>query len=146
MASLEKHSGYCQFNAYDVVWMVYRFVNSRLKAVLLAESDNSGEPDDGDEPEATVLLVACGIGLATGAGVVLFNDAILWIRHLAFLQAPVQSVAWGVWARQLSFQSSLLVTALPPTVGGLTVGLLRYLSGKGTLGSACAACRCLEGE
>ena len=68
----------------------------------------------------------------------LFNDAILWIRHLAFLQAPVQSVAWGVWARQLSLQSSLLVTALPPTVGGLTVGLLRYLSGKGIIGSAFA--------
>ncbi|KAL0041460.1 hypothetical protein WJX79_004162 [Trebouxia sp. C0005] len=28
-----------------------------------------------DEPEAAVLLVACGIGLATGAGVVVFNNA-----------------------------------------------------------------------
>jgi hypothetical protein len=61
--------------------------------------------------------------------VVLFNDAVLWIRHLAFLQAPVESVEWGVWARQLSLQSSLLVVLLPPTLGGLGVGLFRLVSG-----------------
>ena len=58
-----------------------------------------------------------------------FNETILSIRQWAFLQAPVQSIAWGVWARQLSLKSSLLVTLLPPTVGGLTVGLFRYLAG-----------------
>lgn len=31
-----------------------------------------------------MLLVACAIGLATGAGVVLFNDIIHAIRHLAW--------------------------------------------------------------
>ncbi len=37
-----------------------------------------------DEPEVAVLLVACAIGLATGAGVVLFNDVIHAIRHIAW--------------------------------------------------------------
>ena len=45
--------------------------------------------DDGDEPEAAVLLIACGIGLLTGSGVVLFNVAVHAIqasdccRHIA---------------------------------------------------------------
>ena len=97
-----------------------------------------GDRVQGDEPEAAVLLVACGIGIFTGAGVVLFNEAIFSIRQLAFLQAPVQSIAWGIWARQLSLQSSLLVTLLPPTVGGLTVGLFRYLAGGAV---DCRICR-----
>jgi len=92
--------------------------------------DKAGEPPTlPDEPEVVVLLIACGVGLVTGAGVVLFNDAILWIKHLAFLQAPVESVSWGIWARQLSLRSSLLVTLLPPTLGGLTVGLFRLAAG-----------------
>lgn len=96
----------------------------------------------GDEPEAAVLLVACGIGIFTGAGVVLFNEAIFSIRQLAFLQAPVQSIAWGIWARQLSLQSSLLVTLLPPTVGGLTVGLFRYLAGGAVDYGICTTQKC----
>ena len=43
---------------------------------------NGGREDD--EPEVAVLLVACAIGLATGAGVVLFNDVIHGIRHIAW--------------------------------------------------------------
>lgn len=77
-----------------------------------------------------MLLLACGIGVLTGAGVVLFNDAILWIRELAFPQVPVQSVSWGMWARQLSTETGLLVIALPPTLGGLTLGIFRYLCGE----------------
>ena len=76
-----------------------------------------------------MLLVACGVGLMTGAGVVLFNDAIFGIKEIAFLQAPVEAVTWGIWARQLSFKSALLVTLLPPTLGGLTVGLFRLAAG-----------------
>lgn len=100
----------------------------------MSPGQGRNKPALADEPEAAVLLVACGIGLSTGAGVVLFNEAILSIRQLAFLQAPVQSIAWGIWARQLSLQSSLLVTLLPPTVGGLTVGLFRYLAGMALQG------------
>ena len=44
----------------------------------------TGDGQEGDEPEVAVLLVACAIGLATGAGVVLFNDIIHAIRHLAW--------------------------------------------------------------
>lgn len=95
-----------------------------------ATGNGARESVQKDEPEVAVLFVACGIGLVTGAGVVLFNYAIETIRQAAFLQAPVESVAWGIWARQLSLKSSLLVTLLPPTVGGLSVGLLRYLSGE----------------
>ena len=35
-----------------------------------------------------MLLVACGIGVGTGAGVVLFNDVIHGIRHLAWQASP----------------------------------------------------------
>lgn len=45
----------------------------------------SPESAGDDEPEALVLLVACGIGLCTGGGVVLFN----WAIH------SIQEVAWG---------------------------------------------------
>ena len=51
-----------------------------------------------------MLLVACAIGLATGAGVVLFNDIIHAIRHLAWqvgvcclLTCWIQLV-YGRWA------------------------------------------------
>jgi hypothetical protein len=37
---------------------------------------------DGDEPEAVLLLIACGIGLLTGSGVVLFNVAIHAIQAI----------------------------------------------------------------
>ena len=51
----------------------------------------SGPPGSSkDEPEAAVLLVACAIGLVTGGGVVLFNNAIHSIRHLAFQVSTVQ--------------------------------------------------------
>ena len=45
-----------------------------------ATSTESG--DDGDEPEAAVLVIACGIGLLTGSGVVLFNVAIHAIQAI----------------------------------------------------------------
>ena len=54
---------------------------------LCACTVGRGGTDNGresDEPEVAVLLVACAIGLATGAGVVLFNDIIHAIRHLAW--------------------------------------------------------------
>lgn len=51
---------------------------------LTAERGSEGTGPEGDEPEVAVLLVACAIGLATGAGVVLFNDVIHAIRHLAW--------------------------------------------------------------
>ena len=36
------------------------------------------------ESELKVLLLACAIGILTGAGVVLFNDVIKAIRHVAW--------------------------------------------------------------
>ena len=37
-----------------------------------------------------MLLVACGVGVLTGAGVVLFNDVIHGIRHLVWQVRPAQ--------------------------------------------------------
>jgi len=120
-----------------------------------------------------VLLVACAVGVATGAGVVLFNDVIHIIRHIAFqvraprrdpawrkrsapLTAsrqlrspdrlapalcspdrltltlrrdcqgtPLEATTWGRWARALPLQTAVPVLVLPPTAGGVLVGLLR---------------------
>ncbi len=47
-----------------------------------------------DEPEAAVLLVACAIGLATGGGVVLFNNVIHTIRHYAWQVMSPSSFSW----------------------------------------------------
>lgn len=47
--------------------------HSACRRVPASSSEGS---DDGDEPEAAVLLIACGIGLLTGSGVVLFNVAV----------------------------------------------------------------------
>ena len=69
-----------------------------------ADIDDSldGPPDTitlYDEPEAATLLVACGVGLATGVGVVLFNNVIHVIRHLAWSTTPLEATYWGQWAR-----------------------------------------------
>ena len=38
-----------------------------------------------------ILVVACGIGVCTGAGVVLFNDVIHGIRHLVWQVSSLES-------------------------------------------------------
>ena len=43
--------------------------------------------------------MACGVGLATGVGVVLFNNVIHVIRHLAWATTPLEATYWGQWAR-----------------------------------------------
>lgn len=82
-----------------------------------------------DEPEAAVLLVACGIGLATGAGVVIFNDVIHVIRSSIWQSTPVDASGWAYWARDLPISARWNTLLLPPAMGGLAVGLLRKLSG-----------------
>ena len=79
-----------------------------------------------DEPEAAVLLVACTIGLATGGGVVLFNDVIHAIRHYAwqvsFLQLHVAHLAsWSAGGAALLLLHALLLL-LPPNAAPTTEG------------------------
>ncbi|DBA85167.1 TPA: hypothetical protein ACH3X2_005881 [Trebouxia sp. C0005] len=82
-----------------------------------------------DEPEAAVLLVACGIGLATGAGVVVFNNVIHEIRSSLWHSTPSDATSWAYWARDLPISARWNSLLLPPVLGGLAVGLLRKVSG-----------------
>lgn len=93
--------------------------------------DDKGSPELGmkyDEPEAAVLLVACAIGLATGAGVVVFNDIIHNINDFVWPNTPVNNANWVYWARDLPLSERWVTLLLPPASGGLAVGLLRYFS------------------
>ena len=64
----------------DVSWRV-----AQQLLVVFAGSQTSDKLDGkGDEPEAAVLFVACGIGFSTGLAVVFFNLAIHEIRDLAW--------------------------------------------------------------
>ena len=82
-------------------------------------------PSPPPEPEAAILLAACGVGLATGAGVVVFNWAIEAVRAGAWAGTPLEATHWGAWARALPLSSSLPLLVLPPVLGGLAVGGLR---------------------
>ncbi len=69
-----------------------------------AAAEGNGGGEQPDEPEALVLLVACGIGLATGGGVVLFNYAIHAIQVPPPL--PAQLAPWWrtfpAWDRMIT--------------------------------------------
>lgn len=66
--------------------------------------------------------------LATGAGVVFFNEIIHTIRDFIWPSTPVNNANWVYWARDLPLSERWVTLLLPPTSGGLAVGLLRYLS------------------
>lgn len=74
------------------------------------------------EPEFALILAACGVGIATGAGVVLLNYAIHEIRDIIWHADVLPS------GRQLlkEFTDIELFprVLLPPILGGLAVGLL----------------------
>lgn len=93
---------------------------------------------DGEEPvvdaiavdEVVVLLLATATGLATGLGVVLFNDLVHQIQdHMVWTSTP-RLAAFGSNGlyRYPSFSpwQSLL---LPPVVGGVVVAVLRWMAG-----------------
>ena len=67
--------------------------------------------------------------LATGAGVVFFNEIIHTIRDFIWPSTPVNNANWVYWARDLPLADRWVTLLLPPTCGGLAVGLLRYFSG-----------------
>ena len=76
------------------------------------------------------MLQGCdGHTLATGAGVVFFNEVIHTIRDFIWPSTPVNNANWTYWARDLPLSERWVTLLLPPTCGGLAVGLLRYFSG-----------------
>ena len=74
-----------------ITWQYTRspWCASSLISLCIAVRGSGPPGSSKDEPEAAVLLVACAIGLVTGGGVVLFNNAIHSIRHLAFQVSTV---------------------------------------------------------
>ena len=103
---------------------------------------------DEDEPvvdeiavdEVIVLLLATAIGLATGLGVVLFNDLVHQIQdHLVWTSTP-RLAAFGTNGlyRYPTFSpwQSLL---LPPVLGGVFVAVLRGMAGGFTADPASVA-------
>lgn len=100
---------------------------------ISSSSDDDDKAGDGDnnasEPEVAVLLAACGVGIATGLGVVLLNDAVDAVRALAWAGAPLEATHWGRWARSLPLEAALPLVLLPPTAAGLALGALRAAAG-----------------
>jgi len=76
------------------------------------------------------LLVACGIGVATGGGVVLFNYAIHAIQDLAW--GPVLLSQGGEWARSMLPREAHLwpLIIAPPAIGGMIVAGLQLTFGE----------------
>lgn len=110
----------------------FRTCAAQAEAQVKDTPERESNPELGtkyDEPEAAVLLVACGIGLATGAGVVVFNNVIHEIRSSLWHSTPSDATSWAYWARDLPISARWNSLLLPPVLGGLAVGLLRKVSG-----------------
>ncbi len=84
--------------------------------------DDITSPPELPEPEAALLLVACGIGLLTGGSIVAFNWVIHEIRDLADLTLPVPVMPG---ARALAVPSAWPNLLAIPVIGALVVGVLR---------------------
>ena len=74
------------------------------------------------ETEFALVLAACSIGLFTGLGVVLFNDAVGSIRHVVWGDVS------GVTGRELLLQDGGMRLVLPPVLAGAVVGLITLFS------------------
>lgn len=110
----------------------FRTSAAQAEAQVKDTPERESNPELGtkyDEPEAAVLLVACGIGLATGAGVVIFNNVIHEIRASLWHSTPSDATSWAYWARDLPISARWNSLLLPPVLGGLAVGVLRKVSG-----------------
>lgn len=87
--------------------------------------NKTSNADENDEPELALILIACGIGIATGAGVVVFNDVIHAIRDSIWHGETLLT------GRELLKEFSELElwprVVLPPILGGLFVGSLSAL-------------------
>ena len=82
---------------------------------------------ESEEPEAALILLACGIGLTTGASIVLFNDAIHVIRDAIWHHSSLLSSATSL--RNISESELWPKVVFPPMLGGAVVAALGLLMG-----------------
>lgn len=85
-------------------------------------------PAEGDEPELALVLLACGIGLATGAAIVGFNVGVHEIRDWIWQGQPLLSSSREV-LRGIAESELWPKVVFPPFLGGLAVGALGLLIG-----------------
>ncbi|KAI3429266.1 hypothetical protein D9Q98_005363 [Chlorella vulgaris] len=79
-----------------------------------------------DEPELALIVVACGIGLATGAAIVAFNIGVHWIRDLVWQD---QELLTSNKLRDITETDLWPKIVFAPLLGGLAVGSLGWLIG-----------------
>ena len=58
-----------------------------------------------------------------------FNDIIKYMHELIWTKTLPEATSWDYWARSLPFNARWAPLLLPPSLGGLAVGLLRKASG-----------------
>jgi H+/Cl- antiporter ClcA len=89
----------------------------------LEEEPPQQQPEQKDEPEAALILLACGVGLATGAAIVGFNIAVHEIRDIIWdgqsLMASNRTLLRNIGESELWPK-----VVFPPLLGGLAVGAL----------------------
>ena len=91
-------------------------------------SSGTSPPAEGDEPELALVLLACGIGLATGAAIVGFNIGVHEIRDWIWQGQPLLSSSREV-LRGIAESELWPKVVFPPFLGGLAVGALGLLIG-----------------
>lgn len=102
-------------------------VESASASTSSAAAGGVGSPAAGpepraDEPEVALVLIACGIGLATGAAIVAFNVGVHEIRDALWEGQPLLSDRTLLRSAAESELWPRIV--FPPLLGGLAVGAL----------------------
>jgi H+/Cl- antiporter ClcA len=93
------------------------------------EADNDEGKRPVEDPEVALIIVACGVGLATGASIVVFNDAIHFLRDVIWQSDGGEAISGRELLRELSELELWPRVVFPPVLGGLFVGLLAALLG-----------------
>jgi H+/Cl- antiporter ClcA len=104
-----------------------RYPTPPIAQLSYDSDDDEDDNDTDDDPEIALILAAIAIGVVTGGSVVLFNDAIHYIRDaiwhgetlLTGRELLQQFSEFELWPR----------IVFPPVLGGLFVGLLGLLAG-----------------
>ncbi|EFN59895.1 hypothetical protein CHLNCDRAFT_56435 [Chlorella variabilis] len=104
-----------------------------LDAVLARGGGDGGSgpapPQQPDEPELALILVACGVGLATGACIVGFNWAVHWIHDVVWQEQELLTSNAAARLREITETDLWPKVVFPPLLGGLAVGSLGWLIG-----------------
>jgi H+/Cl- antiporter ClcA len=105
-------------------------VNESEVASTSSPSASSAEPIQSSSNEFVLILAACLIGISTGVGVVVFNDAVASVRHL-------------IWGEQIVLDGRQLLDSLatdsfgwlrlcgPPVVASVLVGGISWATVAG---------------